>query len=214
VPTPIPLCDPRRLLGFLGREQVGLGLLSGCERHGGSKEEVRVPFEPVESRESLRSHKVELSYDGPAPANHAGELPEIAELEPRGSVCLSGASRSVQEVVVPFATQEGTVDEDSFHRIGIPTMCRNIQRLFNYEPEVTDDEVRASALQYVRKVSGFTRPSKPNEVAFDEAVQTVTDATRRLLESLVTQSPPRSREADVVAKREAAKRRYGAAPAT
>jgi hypothetical protein len=94
-------------------------------------------------------------------------------------------------------------------------MCRNIQRLFNYEPEVTNDEVRASALQYVRKVSGFTRPSKPNEVAFDEAVQAVTDATRQLLESLVTQAPPRSREADVEARREAAKRsgRYGPAPA-
>jgi hypothetical protein len=94
-------------------------------------------------------------------------------------------------------------------------MCRNIQRLFNYEPEVTKDEVRASALQYVRKVSGFTRPSQSNEVAFNEAVEAVTDATRRLLQSLVTNSPPRNREADIAVKREAARRRgrYGAAPA-
>ena len=92
-------------------------------------------------------------------------------------------------------------------------MCRNIQRLFNYDPEVTEAEVQASALQYVRKVSGFTRPSKSNEAAFDEAVEAVTDATRRLLQTLVTQSPPRNREADIAAKREAAKQRYGTSAA-
>jgi hypothetical protein len=116
-------------------------------------------------------------------------------------------------MVVPFAHAEGTVDENSFHRPPVPIMCRNIQRLFNYDPEVTEDEVRASALQYVRKVSGFTRPSQSNEAAFNEAVEDVTDATRRLLASLVTNSPPRNREADVAAKREAAKKRYGASPA-
>lgn len=175
-----------------------------------------MPLEPVEGGERVRSYQVELSHDGPAPAaNHPRKLPEIAELESRSRASLTEEGRGRQQVVAPFAAKEGTVDEDSFHRQGTATMCRNIQRLFNYEPEVTNDEVRASALQYVRKVSGFTRPSKPNEVAFDEAVQAVTDATRQLLESLVTQAPPRSREADVEARREAAKRsgRYGPAPA-
>ena len=115
--------------------------------------------------------------------------------------------------MVPFAAQEGTVYENSSHCLRVSIMCRNIQRLFNYDPEVTEAEVQASALQYVRKVSGFTRPSKSNEAAFDEAVEAVTDATRRLLQSLVTQSPPRNREADIAAKREAAKQRYGTSPA-
>lgn len=171
-------------------------------------------LESVESGQRLRSYQVKLSHDGSAPAaNHCRKLAEIAELESRCRASLTDERRSREEVVAPFAAKEGTVDENPFHRLRTPTMCRNIQRLFNYEPEVTQSEVRASALQYVRKVSGFTRPSKPNEVAFDEAVEAVTDATRRLLESLVTQSPPRSREADIEAKREAAKRRYGAAPA-
>jgi hypothetical protein len=169
-----------------------------------------VPFEPVEREKRVRFHQVELSYDGPRLApDHPREFSEIAELESRSGARLADEARCAEEVVVPFAPEEGTVDEDLFHRPGIPTMCRNIQRLFNYDPEVTEAEIRASALQYVRKVSGFTRPSQSNETAFNEAVEEVTDATRRLLESLVTNSPPRNREADIEVKREAAKRRYG-----
>jgi hypothetical protein len=73
-------------------------------------------------------------------------------------------------------------------------MCRNIKPLFNFEPPATDDEVRASALQFVRKVSGFTKPSKANEDAFNAAVEEVTAAARRLIESLVTNAPPRDRD--------------------
>jgi hypothetical protein len=73
-------------------------------------------------------------------------------------------------------------------------MCRNIKPLFNFEPAATDDEVRASALQFVRKVSGSTKPSKANEAAFAHAVDEVTRVTRELLESLVTTAPPRDRE--------------------
>ena len=72
-------------------------------------------------------------------------------------------------------------------------MCRNIKTLYNFAPPATDDEIRASALQFVRKLSGFTRPSKANEAAFERAVEQVTLVARELLGSLVTNSPPRDR---------------------
>ena len=73
-------------------------------------------------------------------------------------------------------------------------MCRNIRILFNFDPPVTEEEIRAAALQYVRKVSGFVKPSKANETAFAQAVEEVAAASARLLESLETQAPPRTRE--------------------
>jgi hypothetical protein len=73
-------------------------------------------------------------------------------------------------------------------------MCRNIKTLHNFEPPATDDEVRASALQFVRKLSGFARPSKANQPAFDRAVDQVTRAAHELLDSLVTNAPPRDRD--------------------
>jgi hypothetical protein len=91
-------------------------------------------------------------------------------------------------------------------------MCRNIKTLFNFEPPATDDEIRASSLQFVRKLSGFTRPSKANEAAFDEAVEEVTAAARRLIDSLSTTAPPKDR-AEVAARlRERAAVRYGKIP--
>jgi hypothetical protein len=75
-------------------------------------------------------------------------------------------------------------------------MCRNIKTLFNFEPPATDDEIQASALQFVRKLSGFNKPSKANEVAFDLAVEQVTQAARSLVRSLVTLAPPKDREAE------------------
>jgi hypothetical protein len=73
-------------------------------------------------------------------------------------------------------------------------MCRNIRTLFNFEPPASEDEIRASALQFVRKLSGFTSPSKANEAAFNRAVEEVTASARRLLRSLETASPPRDRD--------------------
>ncbi len=90
-------------------------------------------------------------------------------------------------------------------------MCRNIRPLFNFEPSATDDEVRASALQYVRKVSGYTRPSRANQEAFDQAVDEVAAATHRLLDSLVTDAAPKDREIEAARARARAERRYGAA---
>ena len=88
-------------------------------------------------------------------------------------------------------------------------MCRNIKQLFNFDPPATDDEVRASSLQFVRKLSGFTRPSKANEEAFNEAINEVTAAARKLLASLVTTAPPRDREAFEARARVKAAVRYG-----
>lgn len=87
-------------------------------------------------------------------------------------------------------------------------MCRNIKPLFNFAPPATDDEVRASALQFVRKVSGFTRPSKANEAAFEQAVDEVTGAARRLIRSLTTTAPPKNREEVAARAREKSAVRY------
>lgn len=87
-------------------------------------------------------------------------------------------------------------------------MCRNIKTLANFEPPATDDEIRASALQFVRKLSGTTRPSKLNELAFHQAVDEVTIVARRLLDSLVTNTPTRNREREAQKARERAARRF------
>ncbi len=87
-------------------------------------------------------------------------------------------------------------------------MCRNIRTLFNFEPPATEDEIRASALQFVRKLSGFTHPSRVNEAAFGRAVDEVADAARRLLASLETASPTRNREAEAERARARAKERF------
>lgn len=88
-------------------------------------------------------------------------------------------------------------------------MCRNIRVLHNFEPPATSDEVTAAALQYVRKVSGTTKPSQANQEAFDRAVHEVTHATRHLLDALVTTAPPKDREVEAEKARERARLRYG-----
>jgi hypothetical protein len=90
-------------------------------------------------------------------------------------------------------------------------MCRNIHTLFNFEPPATEDEVRDAALQYVRKISGFTKPSRANEAAFARAVDEVTAATARLVDGLVTNAPPRDREVEAQRKRERAAKRFATA---
>ena len=87
-------------------------------------------------------------------------------------------------------------------------MCRNIKTLANFEPPATEDEIRASALQFVRKLSGATRPSRANEAAFDRAVDEVTDAARRLIDSLATNAPPRDREAEARKAQERSRKRF------
>ena len=89
-------------------------------------------------------------------------------------------------------------------------MCRNIKPLFNFDPPATDAEVRDAALQFVRKVSGYGKPSQANQPAFDAAVAAVTDATRELLASLATNAPPKNREQEAAKRRERSARRFAA----
>ena len=89
-------------------------------------------------------------------------------------------------------------------------MCRNIKMLFNFDPPVTEDEVRAASLQFVRKISGFNKPSKANEAAFQAAVEAVAGASMELLASLETNAPPRSREEEAAKARARGMARFGA----
>jgi hypothetical protein len=106
-------------------------------------------------------------------------------------------------------------EEAVVHRSGdngrrtLISMCRNIRQLHNFEPPATQDEVYAASLQYVRKVSGSTKPSKANQEVFDRAVQEVAHATRHLLDALVTAAPPKDREVEAAKARARAELRYG-----
>jgi hypothetical protein len=102
--------------------------------------------------------------------------------------------------------------EDRRHRLnqGVRVMCRNIKTLYNFSPPATEDEIRASALQFVRKISGFNRPSQANEAAFNRAVDQVTDAARELLGTLVTLAPPRDREVEAEKAKARNAARFGA----
>jgi hypothetical protein len=88
-------------------------------------------------------------------------------------------------------------------------MCRNIRTLYHFDPPTTDEEIRASALQFVRKVSGFTKPSAANQETFDRAVHDVSTTVRAMLASLVTTAPPRNRDVEAAKARERAARRFG-----
>jgi hypothetical protein len=90
-------------------------------------------------------------------------------------------------------------------------MCRNIRPLFNFEPPATDDEIRAASLQFVRKLSGFTKPSAANEAAFERAVDEVARASRKLIASLVTNAPAKDRAVEAVKARERSRARFAVA---
>ena len=99
------------------------------------------------------------------------------------------------------------------YRMPVPNaetvMCRNIKTLFNFEPPATEEEIQASALQFVRKLSGFNAPSKINEAAFNRAIEQVTDAARTLIHSLVTLAPPKDRQVERVRAIERSAKRFG-----
>jgi hypothetical protein len=92
-------------------------------------------------------------------------------------------------------------------------MCRNIRTLFNFEPPATDDEVRAASLQFVRKLSGFTVPSRANEAVFNQAIDDVAAVARRLVDQLATNAPPKNREEEALKAKARAAERYGTARA-
>jgi len=89
-------------------------------------------------------------------------------------------------------------------------MCRNIRTLYNFEPAASDEEVQAAALQYVRKISGFNKPSKANEEAFEKAIAEVAAVSHELLDSLVTNAPPKDREVEAAKRRALAEKRFAA----
>jgi hypothetical protein len=89
-------------------------------------------------------------------------------------------------------------------------MCRNIRTLYNFEPPATEDEVRGAAVQYVRKISGFTKPSQANAAAFERAVEEVTEVSSRLLGELVTSAPPKDREVEAARRRSRSAQRFAA----
>jgi hypothetical protein len=93
-------------------------------------------------------------------------------------------------------------------------MCRNIKTLFNFEPPASDEEIRASALQFVRKLSGFNKPSQANEEAFDIAIEEVTSSARKLIDSLVTNAPARDRDIEAEKAKERSAARFGSAVPT
>jgi hypothetical protein len=95
-------------------------------------------------------------------------------------------------------------------RIVEVVMCRNIKNLFNFDPPVTDDEVRAAALQFVRKISGFNKPSKANEVAFETAIDEIAASAKRLLRSMDTSAPPKDREEEAAKAKARSVARFGA----
>jgi hypothetical protein len=92
---------------------------------------------------------------------------------------------------------------------GVSFMCRNIKTLFNFEPPVTEDEIRAASLQFVRKITGFNKPSKANEAAFQAAIDEVAEVSARLLRSLETNAPPRNREEEAAKAKARAAVRFG-----
>jgi hypothetical protein len=121
--------------------------------------------------------------------------------------CASDAGMRISERGCNFAPV-------AYHKGPIPElqeevkMCRNIRTLFNFEPPASADEIEASALQFARKLSGFTRPSKANEAAFDRAVKDVTQAARKLISALETNAPARNREVEAIKARERSKARF------
>ncbi len=127
---------------------------------------------------------------------------DLLELARREAEALAGGEGLLQDEVARRASLVASLNTG---------MCRNIHTLYNFEPPATEDEIRGAALQYVRKVSGFTKPSQANEAVFDAAVDEVADATRRLIDALVTNAAPKDREVEAERARERAKKRFATA---
>jgi hypothetical protein len=120
--------------------------------------------------------------------------------------------KSSRIVKIEPAAQQRTVSKSAGHsdKLRSSLMCRNIKTLFNFDPPVTDEEVRAASLQFVRKISGFNKPSKANEASFLAAVDEVAGISSRLLRSLETNAPPKNREEEAAKAKARAAERFGA----
>jgi hypothetical protein len=117
----------------------------------------------------------------------------------------ASCSRGFSVTIIKSPGQEEVL---AFRHVRSKTMCRNIKTLANFEPPATDDEIRASSLQFVRKLSGTTKPSRVNEAAFNQAVNEVTAAAHRLVHSLHTNAPPRNREVEMQKAKERSLKRF------
>jgi hypothetical protein len=139
-------------------------------------------------------------------AQFTRELAAVLYSSPKAAAVVSG--------MIFFVKNQSAFEGVRFLRLGRRIqgglMCRNIKTLFNFDPPVTDDEVRAASLQFVRKISGFTKPSKANEAAFLAAVDEVASVSTRLLHSLETVAPPKNREEEAAKAKARAAERFGA----
>lgn len=156
---------------------------------------------------------------GSALASLPGRTSVLARIGTRGAPCGRAAGSVTRVGAAPDAdVTHGAARAGAGSRAGgvacanmLPVMCSSIRTLFNFDPPATDEEVRAASLQFVRKLSGFTRPSRANEAAFERAVDEVAAVARRLIDSLETSAPPKDRVAEAARARECRGRRFGAA---
>ena len=138
-------------------------------------------------------------------------MPSQTKPAPSSAVQIAAASVELHRALVlapPVAVVRAV--DDHRPKGTLDRMCRNIRQLYNFEPPATEDEVRAAALQYVRKISGFTKPSQANQEAFDRAVDEVAHVSRHLLEALQTSAPPKDREVEAAKARARSAQRYAA----
>jgi hypothetical protein len=152
--------------------------------------------------------------EGPLGGRHAVDVPKATSVGTRRTQrSASSSSYPPRETCVRWRAKVRKSVRATRRECGVATlrsMCKNIQTLHNFDPPATDEEVRAAALQYVRKVSGSNKPSRANAEAFDRACEEVAAATRRLLDGLVAAAPPKNREVEAARRRARAQARFAA----
>jgi hypothetical protein len=173
------------------------------------------PRRAVSAAVTVRDHVPTLAA-GAASARDAagtGTMSIVSAASVRVSQLVDFTARGYYEVQGAAIELHGAATSQGGAGAILAFMCRNIRTLHNFEPPATEEEIEASALQYVRKLSGATKPSKANEAAFERAVEDIAAATRTLLSSLVTAAPPRDRETEAARARERSRQRFGTAAA-
>jgi hypothetical protein len=184
--------------------------LAGFPKRHAQAHAPRYAKDPAKSRACRAAPQAPRTSSCAAFASPQVLEPESADLQERSM------SRSAHLPFIEMNAHERLLPRAGYARCARTrpkeaTMCKNIRTLHNFEPEATDEEIHASALQYVRKISGSTKPSKVNEAAFYEAVDEVAAATQRLLDRLVTTAPPRDREVEAARARARAAKRFATA---
>jgi Arc/MetJ-type ribon-helix-helix transcriptional regulator len=192
-------------------------IIEAIDRLVAQLESERIGREIVEGYERIPQTAEELDWaDWTAPEElAAGKNVNEARSLPAGRELFTGRTSSIESASSGPSHAPCLRGTCARRRLPLTTrgepMCRNIRTLHNFEPSATDDEIRAAALQYVRKVSGATKPSKANEAVFARAVDEIAHITAHLLDDLVTHAPPRDRDVEAAKARARAEKRYGAA---